>query len=67
MINGPTTDCAPEMRARALHYSIAALSSDVLRGEEDYKAEPNIVSIYKLLMCIRFCIIQYLKSFQSLS
>ena len=67
MINGPKNDCTPEERARALHYSIAALSSDFLRGEEDYKAEPNIVSICKFLMCIRFCIILYLKSFQSLS
>ena len=60
MTNGPTTDCFPEERARALQYSIAAVSSDFLRGEEDYKAEPNIVS-YKLSehMCIPFCKIQY--------
>lgn len=44
-VDTATNDCTAEQRGQALLYSLAAVPSQFPRQDDEYVAEPNIVSV----------------------
>jgi hypothetical protein len=55
-MDAPSTNCTAEERAHVLLYSMAAVSSQFPREQDEYTAEPNIVRVFHSwnFMCVYF-------------
>ena len=51
-MDAPSTNCTAEERAQVLLYSLAAVPSQLPREQDEYTAEPNIVSAFHSWNCV---------------